>query len=521
MTNVMIFPVGGTGGGPSTPTPKAATFVVSPVLGVGDYTTIQAALDNLPVEGGYILVREGTYSPVLTNSLPDKPVVIKGCGDSTIIDLGANAIPAFTVPNGLAAARQYVFEDFQVTGTSIANQKIWSIEDANGFGTVEARRINSSGVQYPVHYVDATGAEPATLILDDCHFAPLADGSSILVNTVLFAGVTVNAYMQRVRFYDAFTDSITGALTAGGFFADFTGVNIIGEDCFFAVGTGGTAGAISILNSVIYNGGGGANPIIATADDNFGVISSNLIGCTATLVNFEFAGNGCHVYGGFYISCAFTDSAISFFTDVFFFSDLLADPAVITSSTSSTVKGCYFDNKGTSFVLDGNFVSIIGNRFANAGVGLTAIIRITNGETAVSDNRFPANVVPAILEAGGVAHNDINNNRWSVGPSLLSTTGSFVDGRNVRTITVDTILDNTYETVLVDASGGNVTVTLPVANLNAFKRYNIKKIDATVNTVTIDGDGAETIDGSATQVIVTQYASLSPECDGINAWWIV
>lgn len=91
---------------------------------------------------------------------------------------------------------------------------------------------------------------------------------------------------------------------------------------------------------------------------------------------------------------------------------------------------------------------------------------------------------------------------------------------NVRTVAVDTTLGNEDHTVLVDASGGNRIITLPPAADARFRTYNIKKIDATANTVTIDGNGAETIDDAVTQVISTQYTSLQIISDGVS-WWIV
>jgi hypothetical protein len=51
-------------------------------------------------------------------------------------------------------------------------------------------------------------------------------------------------------------------------------------------------------------------------------------------------------------------------------------------------------------------------------------------------------------------------------------------------------------------------------------RFYIKKIDSSANAVTIDGNGSETIDGSATQVIVTQNVCLTVVSDGTE-WWIV
>ncbi len=99
-------------------TPEAATFVVSPTAGVGDYMTIAQALAALPAEGGYLLLREGTYSLSASCVLPDKDVVIRGCGRGTFIDLGSNAIAAFQV----GFSRTYKFEDLLISGDLTAGQ---------------------------------------------------------------------------------------------------------------------------------------------------------------------------------------------------------------------------------------------------------------------------------------------------------------------------------------------------------------------------------------------------------------
>lgn len=82
-----------------------------------------------------------------------------------------------------------------------------------------------------------------------------------------------------------------------------------------------------------------------------------------------------------------------------------------------------------------------------------------------------------------------------------------------------TIADDDY-VILADATSAAVTVNLPAAATNAGRMLVVKKIDSTANLVTIDGNGAETIDDSATQTITTQYTSLSLLCDGTE-WWII
>jgi hypothetical protein len=91
---------------------------------------------------------------------------------------------------------------------------------------------------------------------------------------------------------------------------------------------------------------------------------------------------------------------------------------------------------------------------------------------------------------------------------------------NTRKITASTTLVLSDSIVLVDATAGAVTVTLPPALNAEDKRYTIKKIDASGNAVTIDGNGAETIDGSATKSLATQYKAYEIVSQN-GAWWIV
>ena len=71
-----------------------------------------------------------------------------------------------------------------------------------------------------------------------------------------------------------------------------------------------------------------------------------------------------------------------------------------------------------------------------------------------------------------------------------------------------TVIDLVGTTVyLVNASSANVIITLPIAT-NVTATYNIKKIDASVNTVTVNS-AISTIDGGNSSVIKVQYASIT------------
>lgn len=79
----------------------------------------------------------------------------------------------------------------------------------------------------------------------------------------------------------------------------------------------------------------------------------------------------------------------------------------------------------------------------------------------------------------------------------------------VTNVSGDTLLDETYGTVLVDASAGPVAITLPALDDGFTKIYNIKKIDSSSNIVTITPQSGDTIDGESTFEINYQYDSYS------------
>lgn len=104
-------------------------------------------------------------------------------------------------------------------------------------------------------------------------------------------------------------------------------------------------------------------------------------------------------------------------------------------------------------------------------------------------------------------------------PTLSSITGGGGGAYNPSSPTTVT-LDETHYVVLINATSNNVTVNLPAASGSTDKIYFIKKIDASANTVTIDGSGAETIDGATTNVLSSQYDVVQIYCDGTE-WWVL
>ncbi len=74
-----------------------------------------------------------------------------------------------------------------------------------------------------------------------------------------------------------------------------------------------------------------------------------------------------------------------------------------------------------------------------------------------------------------------------------------------------------YTTVWATGGALGITLTLPPASANAY--INIIKVDNSVGYITIEGDGAETINGQLQAILELQYESFCLSSDGIE--WII
>lgn len=104
----------------------------------------------------------------------------------------------------------------------------------------------------------------------------------------------------------------------------------------------------------------------------------------------------------------------------------------------------------------------------------------------------------------------------NVGGGILVATYSTVVA---STKTGVTTIDATATVWPCDTSGGDFTITLPSAVGISGRVYVIKQVGAS-GTLTIDGNGAETIDGAANKTLATQYASYTLVSNGSN-WLII
>lgn len=86
--------------------------------------------------------------------------------------------------------------------------------------------------------------------------------------------------------------------------------------------------------------------------------------------------------------------------------------------------------------------------------------------------------------------------------------------RTRTSITEDYTVSLADETILADASGGSLVVTMLSVSLRDGKRYDIQKTDSSGNTVTIKDSDSDTID-----ILDLQDESDTLEADSAEATW--
>lgn len=91
--------------------------------------------------------------------------------------------------------------------------------------------------------------------------------------------------------------------------------------------------------------------------------------------------------------------------------------------------------------------------------------------------------------------------------------------RNVVTKAATGSIALTEDVVLATGGAGGITLTLPSAVGRSGAIFDIVKVDAGAGAVTVDGNGAETINGATTYSLSNQWDSVTIISDGTN--WVV
>jgi len=103
--------------------------------------------------------------------------------------------------------------------------------------------------------------------------------------------------------------------------------------------------------------------------------------------------------------------------------------------------------------------------------------------------------------------------------STLQVQGSM--SLNIRTTPSNDALAETDNTLLVNASSGSVTITLPPVGNIVGRIYTVKKIGGSIdNAVTLQPQGSAQIEGAANYIIYNNYTYVTIQTDGSN-WYVI
>lgn len=148
--------------------------------------------------------------------------------------------------------------------------------------------------------------------------------------------------------------------------------------------------------------------------------------------------------------------------------------------------------------------------------GATAAVVVNEGSESLVDFRVESDTNTHMLFVDGSANKvGVNNSTPGSGLHVNSSFATAITSKQQ-----DYTLTATDHTVLVNCSGGNVTITLPTAVGCAGRMYIIKRTDTSANSVNIDANGSEQIDGSTSLVGVAAGGSIVLQSDN-SGWWKV
>jgi len=139
------------------------------------------------------------------------------------------------------------------------------------------------------------------------------------------------------------------------------------------------------------------------------------------------------------------------------------------------------------------------NNYIEAGSGVTLefLQRTPWAEITVVDGTRDTDLDDWMAEQGYVVD--------TTGPTVVATVSPHVVG--------------TEQVILVDATAGPVTVTMPLTTARFGNDVQVQKIDASANAVTIVRTGGDTIDGAVTQILDQQGDALWLISDPVNSEW--
>lgn len=160
----------------------------------------------------------------------------------------------------------------------------------------------------------------------------------------------------------------------------------------------------------------------------------------------------------------------------------------------------------------------------NIGINSNAIginsnaITVNSNNITVNSNNIAANVNAITVNSNGIAAN-VNN--------IAANSNAILTKQSIEyesiTVTADYTITLANRLIRADCTGGDITVTLPLASTFEDRRYTIKRIDTSDNTVTLVPTSSELIDGHCTSITIPSKAAIEVQAGvevqtGVDYW---
>lgn len=342
---------GGGGGGA-----KAATVVVDPG-GNGDVLTLAAGIAALPAAGGYIYMRESTYTISSTQVLPNKDILFIGSGiGSTVINFTGTGTFFSS-----AFGRHYTFRSLSFNGGSINTAQKLFVSTATDqdvyFQDIEVDGFN--------HIIDDTGGTTNTFTFTDVEMnLPTFD-----LTSSFYKGVSTGTVIWN---YCSVTLAEASRLSAGG--GAFLGSPKWVADHSYIGGPPPSAISDFVIGQAIFDG--------LRADKIKFIISgdkSQIYGLEGSDVVVTFSGQDLFIDHSWFkrvVGIGFENQLLDITGDEIHIADStfdgtgnVLDGIILDGPTHIQVIGCRIKNFSTHGIfLNADAVgSIVGNTFTNTG----------------------------------------------------------------------------------------------------------------------------------------------------------